>query len=95
MPNVLYSVPYNLNLLVVLSVTHTFQHVHARVLSMRHMLCSQEAQDMASPAIQLSTRIPDKRLQVWAASLLAGSTMYTQLCIYMYMCICKINICTN
>lgn len=64
---------------------------------MRHMLCSQEAQDMASPAIQLSTRIPDKRLQVWAASLLAGtcSTMYTQLCIYMYMCICKINICTN
>ncbi len=33
----------------------------------------QEAQDMASPAIQLSTRIPDKRLQVWAASLLAGT----------------------
>ncbi len=41
--------------------------------AMHHILCSQEAQDMASPAIQLSTRIPDKRLQVWAASLLAGS----------------------
>lgn len=27
---------------------------------------------MVSPAVQLSKKIPDKKLQVWAASLLAG-----------------------
>ena len=36
------------------------------------LVCSQETQDMAAPAMQLATKIPDKRLQVWAASLLAG-----------------------
>ena len=46
----------------------------------RLMSCTpQETMDMASPAMQLSSKIPDKHLQAWAASLLAGA--YT----YMYM----------
>ena len=28
--------------------------------------------DMVSPAVQLASKIPDKQLQVWAATLLAG-----------------------
>ena len=28
--------------------------------------------DMVDPAVKLSKKIPDKKLQVWAASLLAG-----------------------
>jgi len=28
--------------------------------------------DMVNPAMQLASKIPDKKLQVWAATLLAG-----------------------
>ena len=34
--------------------------------------CLQETMDMVSPARELSSKIPDKKLQVWAATLLAG-----------------------
>ena len=40
----------------------------------------QETMDMVSPAMQLAQKIPDKKLQVWAASLLAGWSVYPSLC---------------
>ena len=37
---------------------------------------------MVSPAMQLASKIPDKKLQVWAASLLAGNELHVCVCVY-------------
>ena len=39
-------------------------------------LLPQETMDMVSPAMQLASKIPDKKLQVWAATLLAGERIW-------------------
>ena len=39
---------------------------------------------MVSPAMQLASKIPDKKLQVWAATLLAGEQIWDRTHLFVY-----------
>lgn len=43
-----------------------------KIMQLMCVLLPQETMDMVNPAMQLASKIPDKKLQVWAATLLAG-----------------------
>ena len=47
-------------------------------------LLLQETMDMVSPAMQLASKIPDKKLQVWAATLLAGEQIWDRTHLFVY-----------
>ena len=47
---------------------------------------SKESMNMVNPAMQLSSKIPDTHVQLWASAILKGEAISVLLTYYVYLC---------